>query len=1595
MTTAAGTITNSYNPNGDLTEVVDALGKRISYEYDNLGRRTAEIEYSDSFPNGVRTEFFFDNASRVVRESYPVTTNKVTGESARRQVCREYDGDGLPSRVVETTGNCPAPGAAPAPGSRVTTHLFDNAGRPLLVREPAGGETRYAYFNTPGLKAGTQDAFATDAPEETVRVTDARGRVFDSSYDRGLLVEQWAYVGAPPARPGQPRAKYQKVAQLSRDPVGRTTRVADAIGRMRDTGWTKDDLASSERCTASFDPCQGNLELSRREYDGKGRVIKQIDGGTRVTDSLYDGEGHVLYRSVGDAATRRTTSFGYDAAGRMVTESTSDAKASFRTENGKAIPVLTGATRTESVSYQLDPAGNTIAETVNDGTRNLVTRYQRDQRGLAVAVTDPRSHTTNGTYDEFRRLTSVVNAPVTVEREGAQPTTARPTTTLGYNAFGELTHVKDANGNVTETVFDEGGRSVETRGAAYTPPGSSQPIVPVTKRRYSPAGDLIAVTDPRGGTTEYEYNYSGKVIKITGPEVNGQRAVSTMEYDAADQLTKSTDPNGVWTRYWYDSLGRMVGYSTGGNGPEFRYDTLGNVKTYLSPTNASTFFEYNVFGDRVSEREDGVKNAIRTDYDLAGRPTRTRDTAGRVTEHDYDLAGRRVTTRQEKPDGTELAKSRVEYDPAGNPAAFIAPSGARTETSIDALGRVTSVKNPESITASAGYDAAGNRVRTTDGMGRDTWTGYNSWNLPETKTEPVTAAHPNLGDRRWTMSYNAGGLPDRTAEPGGVQVNVKYDPAGRMTEAKGAGGGAADATRAFGYDVGGRLTSMGHPSGTQTLGYDPLTGFLTSSTGPAGKTVYTRDEDGKVLTREDASGTSSFTWRGPGELLTASDAVTGQERTYNYDPDTGELNSVTLPNLASTTYRRDDRGRLAAITNKNPSGAVVQETAYGYDLNSNITSKTVTGGAPSGGTYTYDAADRLKTWAPQDGSPAHTYTWDNADNRKTETVGTQKVSDWTYDERNRLTSATVSGQKTDYAYTPRGTLATTTADGRGPPVETKFDALGRMVAHGNLTYTYDSMDRLVSRNSQTFLYPGTQPDPVVAPGEVYARDPHGNVLTAKVGTTTAYPTRDHHGDTTGLLATDTGALLGTTGFTPFGQRSQATGTQGSVGYQGDWTDPDSGKVWMHARWYDPASGSFTSRDTAELGLGQNRYAYGANPLRTIDPTGRSPLDLLDDIMSWLGHQVDEIFDAVEDHADKLLRELDRILNSSAFKWIFRHILLKRALGIVGLISDAIDIYNWIQGQPPGTPLPNYPLPGVGPTPNPNPITTPAPNPPRPPKADPPPPPKPYIIYTNTEYWTKTWTTVEASHTATERIITTTAWSHTTSQTTVYWSNGAWFRSPVVDHGVVGQATEIRIPTVDPERVEAIIGGGTIPEAGGMAGSDAAFGPTAPCGLTGTLLSCLADLLPGAIGGGCAGLTATQRSCTPNEPEPGNPQPVRETTGTGTTPAEQPSGQTGPGGPPTSGPPQASTETDCNSPEDEDTRKLAHRPPQIASELGYSTRQIKDAIHAVKRQPGMLRGGPTRNPDVVIDLNTGEVYVKLQEGGCSEDSIGNIYDYLPE
>ncbi|OOG43517.1 hypothetical protein B0E51_01610 [Rhodanobacter sp. C05] len=87
-----------------------------------------------------------------------------------------------------------------------------------------------------------------------------------------------------------------------------------------------------------------------------------------------------------------------------------------------------------------------------------------------------------------------------------------------------------------------------------------------------------------------------------------------------------------------------------------------------------------------------------------------------------------------------------------------------------------------------------------------------------------------------------------------------------------------------------------------------------------------------------------------------------------------------------------------------------------------------------------------------------------------------------------------------------------------------------------------------------------------------------------------------------------GNITATYDYAPYG--SQALGTPpNGPGYTGHVNDPDTGLVYMQARYYDPVVGRFISTDPVGPAVGNtfnfSRYAYANNnPVVNMDPNGR-------------------------------------------------------------------------------------------------------------------------------------------------------------------------------------------------------------------------------------------------------------------------------------------------------------------------------------------------------------------------------------------------------
>ena len=1210
----------AYDRDGDLRRRTDPSGLVTTWDHDALGRVISETVTWATGESATRT-MSWDQQSRVRVVTEPAVTTSVTGVSvtAQERSIRTYDRNGRLASVE--VRDVAAGSTMPA---RTTTYAYDGNGRLVSTTDPEGGTVARTF------DAAGHVASVTDQLGRVVRFTvDANGRTTESrlvgfvddplvptaprdvllsrvAYDAaGQVTSSWAPAPGTGGLAGQlnPATTPMVETRFGYDPAGRL--VSQTVAGFRNRNGVVRDIV--QRAVV---------------YDVAGNPVVVREGnGLRETRFEVDARNQVQTATLEMGATDRVTSFDYDETGNMV----------------RAL-VAQGSESAETRAT-FDAAGRMTASTVENGATDLTTSYAYDARGLLTQVADPRgtltqaAFRTDRAYDARGRLVQVTGPERQIEPTAGTTAAGRPVTRFGYNAVGELTTSVDARGAVTRQTFDRLGRVTRIEYPAYTPAGSTTAIVPFETNTYDAVGNQTGRTDLRGHTTSFRFDARNRVIAITDPPATtgATAGVSRVRYDDAGNTVATVDQTGATVQQTFDMLNRVrtrvqvvrQPAPTVSHASTFDFDDLGRATFTADPTGVRVTRTFNAAGE-LTRVTDTLGRATNFAVNVRGLTTAVVDPQNRRVEYGFDSAGRRTSVTRRDPGGAVVSRVFETRDAVGNLVEFRSGRSAsatdttfRTVYAYDGASQLVSVTQPQTAALTAvtsyGYDAAGNLTRVTDGRGNVTAYGYSPWNQQTSTVEPSTAAYPNVADRTWTIAFDAGGLPVREVQPGGVTVTRTFDNLGRLTSVAGTGGpaGTVAASKTFGYDLAGRRTSFSAPGGTVTLTRDDR-GLLLSASRPGSTTVessFTYDGAGRVLSRTDAAGTARFTWTNRGELASVVDPLTGRT-VSNVWSAAGDLTSSTVnstPAIA-TAYSYDGAGRLVREVTSAGS-QVVSDVGYGFDAEDHVTSQTISyptvvNAGEGVHRYGYDLAGRLASWT----SPAGTvtaYGYDQAGNR---TLAGGVVS--TFDARNRqLTSGA-----TALVWTARGTLASTTTG--AVTTNVGFDALGRQIRHGTAAYTYDAMDRIVTRGATAFAYAGEQIDPAAVGVQLYSRSPRGDVVGVRSGTAAAVVGVDNrHGDLTVTLS-QTGAIDSTRVYDPFGQPVGTTGVVPQVGFQSDWTDPTSGLVWMGARWYQPATGGFTARDTVFGQLGSpvslNRYTYAfGDPLGFVDPDGRWPQFLED------------------------------------------------------------------------------------------------------------------------------------------------------------------------------------------------------------------------------------------------------------------------------------------------------------------------------------------------------------------------------------------------
>lgn len=1119
----------TYDAQGRVTSVADALGQTTRFDYSVTGRTTV------TDPTGNRITYGYD-----ARGQLTSTTSQGAG-GVQLVTAYYYDDAGNLTRVVSPAGSA-------------TVYEYDANGNRVLERDADGrtirraydlatnlllSETTYSGVDPDGDGAASASGAQTrrffyDAGNQLRFAVSAEGRVTEYRYNgEHQLQSQLQYLGVAGGTAIASTASLMQWAKLagSANVTGRVDYAYDARGQVRmassytgaagsTIGAIPDTLHytydAGGRLLVSVD---GNGKTTSYTYDELGRMLtQQAEDGTRKITSYDDARGimSVSYYASGSNAARRVESFTFDATGQVIRSSAAH-----------------DGTRSGEVSYAYDAAGRVRLVKTADG---VSTHLLYDSAGRKVAEIVGKA-LTEYRYDADGRLAGTVryaadvNGALLVSAAGTllypsldalRPTTladANRSAWNNYDAAGRLVATVDAMGYLTRYGYDGAGRLVSTvqRARQVDTTLISGGVIPAafpneastlddryTRRYYDADGNLIASLDGAGALTGYAYDGAGRLVDTTtyaglaGVPTAAEVTLATLQaragavathrrnlYDGKGQLIGIVDEANYLTEIGYDAAGNVTSrrrYATAVANPGA--GTLSGLGATPAPDDRITTYTYSRAGQLLTETSP-EGDQLRYGYDSAGRQvsvTRAGDGADRTSLRRYDGAdrltgelseegARRLAALGAAPDSVQVARIwaefgiRYTYDEAGNRTSMTDQLGHRT-LYLYSEGRLAASVNP-----------AGNWERYTyDGFGA----------LVEVARSTLVLSPEQMD--ALASSGNAGALP-----AGGVLLTrYYYDNEGQRTYTMDAAGGVTrSAYNAFGEtertwryytpvsQLAGAIGKRGHDSGAAADLGSALSGAGPAMTrnwyDTAGRLLWSADNNGIVRREYDVRGNLSAVSElaaNPAGALTDA----GMTRTTL-------ANSISAALDSTRRYRYDERGLMTEVTDALGYRSVNRYTAFGeVDL---VTRYAGAGGAASAldsaARTVYDRNGRV--YATINGNGGVTVYDYDADGRVVEQITYARTLAATaslQDIRTAIDSQALSHAGHDlrqrFVYDANGRLAATlTLQQAVAPAGANQNGVPgswRVVAN-----THDAAGRLVQRTGFGAVYPSADLKP--------------------------------------------------------------------------------------------------------------------------------------------------------------------------------------------------------------------------------------------------------------------------------------------------------------------------------------------------------------------------------------------------------------------------------------------------------------------------------------------------------------------------------------
>ncbi|OGL35454.1 hypothetical protein A3A68_01065 [Candidatus Saccharibacteria bacterium RIFCSPLOWO2_01_FULL_48_13] len=1153
--------------------------------------------------------------------------------------------------------------------NRTVSYGYDSSGRLTTVTDPRSNAVTYAYDSDNRLTSITDrlnhqifTASYNDKDKMTTSTTSS-GLSLDYEYDEDNRI-----VTATDDN--------QRESETHYDDRGRTTKQVDPLNN--EVEYTYGSEVSPLTVTDK------NNNQTTFTYDSNGNTASVTYPDSKQVTFTYNSQNFVTQISDGRyGGTPKVTSYTYDSAGNPLTKTEAGVTTTY-TYNGSGLLATATDPLSHTSSYQYNNFGSKTIETDPTAAATTYTydslnrlTQQQDASGKTMSFTYDGNNnvltavdsvgTTTNVYNAENKLTSTTTPDNKTTQFGYNNSLSQTGTTdaltnltsYGYDDYQNLTSRQDALNHTTEYVYDELNRKKE----------SETPLGKVKKWFYDANGNITKRTDESNRDTTYAYNNMNRLTQITYPDsstvtytyddrgnatqITGVAGTTTYSYDTHDRLTSVTDPHNSTVSYGYDNADNLTTLTyPDSKAVNYKYDAANRLKSVTDWNSSKTYLNYNPNGMIQSKQ---LQNGIFVDYgyDNANRLSSVQYSQNQslITKFNYTRDSRGNVTNETESKPSTISEFTV-YDEA-------LTSGWSKSWSWDSTINLTDTTNPYAGTKNISWQTtaawAGMHVRKSSGTFSTTpytaitfamkstqanqkvlmtFKDANDDNLGPPVDISVYGGHPvSSGYKVYTIplaAFNAANtsvlgftLEDDT---GSSQPKMYIDSIKFTT--------ATPSSITLYDDAVAPEFVVWKWNGTENLAdtTQPFQGTkdisLTGSAGWSGIQLH-HDGDG-------------FTTKGSSALRFAlKGSQAGQDYTVQLTDDTGTGlgNELDIAGYAGRADASDYTVYTIPLTDLSASNV----TTFGFILqNQNnsaqpailiddikIIPATTSNVTNTQSTFTYDSVNRLLSATHTYGT--YTYTYDAVGNRSTSNEnGTN--STYTHNNDNQMTAKasrtfsydnqgneTADGSKT-LAYDFDNRLKTYTSSGN-PTVNYVYDGSGNRIEKnntGSTSYHFvndlsgDLSRVLVNKNmtasTNTFyVYAGgliSQGDSSASSRQYYLDDGLGNVR---------YTTNN------------TGGNVQTYTYDPYG--NIVTGSDSNFSFQEQEKDSENGLMYLRARYYDPTTGNFTSRDPIDGELtnpqSQNGYNYtNDNPVNMTDPSGEFafiPLLIAGALYAWTAY----------------------------------------------------------------------------------------------------------------------------------------------------------------------------------------------------------------------------------------------------------------------------------------------------------------------------------------------------------------------------------------